>query len=191
MFALKQKLRTYSDVSEEELKYTFQFFQKQIVPKGTFILEAGQCVEKLYFLETGCFVFYALSNEQEQVVEIFTENDLFTDFYSYLKQVPSKSYLRAVETSLIYGIKKTDFEEVFKKIHSVERFGRKFLEEEYLKLWINTTHKNVLSNEERYLELLKRRPTLFQRLPQYLIASYLGLTPVGLSKIRKRLTDGR
>ena len=62
------------------------------------------------------------------------------------------------------------------------------MQEAFLKLFNRVERITVRSNEERYLRLLEKRPELFQRVPNYLIASYLGMTPVGLSKLRKRLS---
>jgi CRP-like cAMP-binding protein len=189
MLALKNKILTYSKVSNEEFEFAFQYYKQERLQKGDLLVEEGQVADTLYFMQKGCVVFYALIDGEEKVIEFFTENDIFGDYHSYLKEVPSKGLIRALENSIILSIKKSDFEKILEKSHAFERFGRKFLEERLLMVLINFQNNAVLSNEERYLRLIRKRPTLLQRVPQYLIASYLGLTAVGLSKIRKRLSE--
>lgn len=123
------------------------------------------------------------------VLEFFTEGDFFTDIYAYLQEVPSNSYVKASENAVIYYILKDDLQKSFDHSHKIERIGRLTMQETVLETFRRLAHFNNLSNEERYLRLLEKRPTLLQRVPQYLIASYLGLTPVGLSKIRRRLSQ--
>lgn len=176
-------------IPEKDIKYAYQYCDEIRVKKGELLNQEGEVVDSLYFMHKGCIVLYAKIDGAEKPIEFFTENDIFTDFYSYIREVPSRGYMRAVENCVIIGIKKTDFEHTLQKSHPLEHFGRKFLEDRLLNVLIDFQNNAVLSNEERYLRLISKRPYLFQRVPQYLIASYLGLTPVGLSKIRKRLSE--
>ena len=89
---------------------------------------------------------------------------------------------------MVFGIRKADAEKLFDASHQLERFGRLSMQEAFLKLITRVERMSMRSNEQRYLRLLEKRPELFQRVPNYLIASYLGMTPVGLSKLRKRLS---
>lgn len=189
MLALKNKVLTYSKIGAADLKYAAQFCKEVRVKKGQFLSEVGRVVDKLYFMQKGCVIICVKINGEEKVIEFFTENDIFTDFYSYLRRVPAQSYMRVLENSVMIGVKKEHFEQILRRSHDLEHFGRKFLEERLLEGLIGFQNSAVLSNEERYLRLARKRPGLFQRVPQYLIASYLGLTPVGLSKIRKRLSE--
>ncbi len=189
MLALKNKILSYSNVSNSEFEFAFQYYIKEKIKKGVLLSEEGKIVDRLYFMQKGCVVLYAMIDGEEKVIEFFTENDIFTDYYSYLTGKTAKGYMRATEDSIIISVQKNDFEEILKKSHALEHFGRKFLEERHLAVLINYSNNSVLSNEDRYLRLMRKRPTLFQRVPQYLIASYLGLTAVGLSKIRKRLSE--
>jgi CRP-like cAMP-binding protein len=189
MLALKNKILSYSKVSNEAFEFAFQFYKQERLKKGDLLIKEGDVADTLYFMQKGCVVFSTRVGEKEKVIEFFTENDLFGDYHSYLRECPSKGHIRALEDSVIIGVKKVDFEKILEKYHAMEHFGRKFLEDRLLMVLINFQNNAVLSNEERYLRLMRKRPTLFQRVPQYLIASYLGLTPVGLSKIRKRLSE--
>jgi len=187
MDKLKQKIRSFSSVSDSDLDYAMQFYKRQEISKGDYFVKAGQYVKEYYFLEKGCVYYYNLKDGQIKVMEFFTEGDFFTDLYSYLEGIPSNSYLVASEDTIVYTITKEEVQQAFDHSHDLERFGRLSMQRAFIKTFRRVVHLNHLSNEERYLRLLQKRPSLFQRVPQYLIASYLGLTPVGLSKIRKRL----
>ena len=191
MDLLKNTILSHTTVPEEELDEILTCFNLMKLAKGEYLLKAEQYVQQMFFLQKGCISFYTIHEGREQVVELFTEGTFFTDLYSYLREQPSKCFLKALEPSEILAASKEDFESGLRNSHAMEHFWRKSLEEEYLTQYVNSTNKNALSNEERYLRLLRKRPDLFQRVPQYLIASYLGLTPVGLSKIRKRLSQSQ
>lgn len=189
MEKLKQAIVKRTKISEEELEMAFSFYETITLPKGKFLLKAGQYADYLFFIEKGCVVFYTETEEKMSVIEIETEGMMFTDLYSYLQHEKSNCYMKAIENSQVIRISSQNLNALFDQSHSMERFVRKFLEEEYLRLIIRTTNMHTRSAEERYLRLLHKRPELFQRAPQYLIASYLGITPVGLSKIRRRLAQ--
>lgn len=155
--------------------------------KGDTLVKPGQYVKWFYFLEKGCVCYYTEDESSTKVMEFFTEGDFFTDLYAYIEEIPSATYLSATEDCTVYAILKEDVQKSFDRSHDLERFGRLSMQESFAEIFRRNNHLKNLSNQERYLRLLQKRPGLFQRVPQYLIASYLGLTPVGLSKIRKRL----
>ena len=188
MEQLRDKILSYTKVSDEELTHFFQFFKPLSFKKGDFIQKEGQYCRHFYFVKKGCLSVYTIYEGQERVVDFITEGNFFTDFYSYLRNSPSLCFIKALENTEVSIISKEDFDKVYDRSQAIERFNRKYVEEAFLKEIIKSTNKNALSNEERYLRLLRKRPSLSQRVPQYLIASYLGVTPVGLSKIRKRLS---
>ena len=185
---LRNKIGSYNKLSDAELDFALQFYEKIEVKKGDYLFKAGQPVNHFFYVEKGCFCFYLLKDGVEQVLEFYTENEVFTDLYAYLESKLSTSFLKATEDSILYRVTKENVERIFNHSHQLERFGRISMQENFLKSFRNAARIKNRSNEERYLRLLKKRPDLFQRVPQYLIASYLGITPVGLSKLRKRLT---
>lgn len=171
------------------MEFGLQFFKKNVFKKGTFLLEPGQYISDFYFIKKGCVSYYTIEEGTTHVMEFFTEGYFFTDLYAYLEETPSIAYLEALEDTTVYYISKTNQQNVFDYSHQLERFGRLSMQRTFVINFQRINQLRSLSNQERYLQLLKKRPTLFQRVPQYLIASYLGLTPVGLSKIRKRLSE--
>jgi len=184
---LKNKIRSYTKVSDADLDYSLQFYEELNFLKGDVLVRPGNYVKWFYFLQKGCICYYIQDESGTKVMEFFTEGEFFTDLYAYIEEIPSASYLSATEDCTVYAILKEDVQKSFDHSHDLERFGRLSMQVAFAEMCRRNNHLKNLSNQERYLRLLQKRPDLFQRVPQYLIASYLGLTPVGLSKIRKRL----
>jgi len=181
------KLGSYNHLTEDDLNYAVQFYKEKRITKGDFLLQAGQMVNHFYYLEHGCICYYLLKDGSEKVMEFFTDDDIFTDLYAYIEEIPANAFLRAEEDCRLFYVSKQDVLRSFDYSQRLERSGRLSMQDAFVKAFRRIAHLNNLTNEERYLRLLEKRPELFQRVPQYLIASYLGVTPVGLSKIRKRL----
>ncbi len=191
MEELKKTIRSFTDVSDSDMEFGLQFFKKKTYKKGTFLLKPDQYIDDFYFMKKGCVSYYTIDAGTTRVMEFFSEGYFFTDLYAYIQEIPSESYLEAIEDSTVYAISKADQLKVFDHSHQLERFGRLSMQRTFVINFQRINQLRNLSNQERYLQLLEKRPSLFQRVPQYLIASYLGLTPVGLSKIRKRLSEKR
>lgn len=185
---LKRKVLFYTKVDEEILKEELVKYQKITLEKGQLLVKPLQTVDQFYYLEKGCICYYKEEEGEIKVLEFYTEDVFFTDLPSYVNQKPSNCYLKAIESSTVFSVKKSVVEESFTNSHQLERFGRLSMQEAFMKLFSRVERMSIRSNEERYLRLLEKRPELFQRVPNYLIASYLGITPVGLSKLRKRLS---
>jgi len=186
---LINKINTYVKLSDDDIQFCTQFYKRKSLEKGDLIIKPDQYVKHWYFIDSGCVCFYMIKDGKEKVIEFFMEGDFFTDIYAYLQEAPSNSYVKATEDTVIYAASKTDVQKTFDYSHKIERIGRLSMQDTVVKTFRRLAHLNNLSNEERYLRLLEKKPSLFQRVPQYLIASYLGLTPVGLSKIRRRLSQ--
>lgn len=184
---LKNKILSYTKVDEEPLDYWLSFYEKIELKKGETLISAGQVVTHFYYLDSGCIYYYKMQDGETKVLEFYTDDVFFTDLPAYVKGAPSRYFLKATEDTTVYAIKKSDTEKSFDDSHQLERFGRLSMQEAFIKSYSRVERLNSRTNEERYVRLLEKRPGLLQRVPQYLIASYLGLTPVGLSKIRKRL----
>ncbi|MEL6917347.1 MAG: Crp/Fnr family transcriptional regulator [Bacteroidota bacterium] len=186
---LRNKIRSYTQVSDADLDYSLQFYKEIKFRKGDLLIKPDQYVKQFYFMQRGCVCYYTEDEMGIRVMEFFTKGEFFTDLYAYIEEIPSASYLSATEDCTVYAIAKEDVLRSFDHSHDLERFGRLSMQASFTEMFRRNNHLKNLSNQDRYLRLLQKRPDLFQRVPQYLIASYLGLTPVGLSKIRKRLAS--
>ena len=184
---LKNKILSYTPVNVADIDYIFQFYSKIHLRKGEKLIKPGDKVDYFYYLDVGCVNYYKMEKGEIKVLEFYTEDVFFTDLYAYVQNAPATCFLEATEDTTVYAIEKINVEKSFGKSHSLERFGRLSMQDAFVRTFTRIERLNNRTYEERYLRLLNKRPGLIQRVPQYLIASYLGLTPVGLSKIRKRL----
>jgi CRP-like cAMP-binding protein len=180
-------LRSSGMLNEAEIDTLSQMMTIKTFKKGTFLLKEGQIATHVYYNLKGCVREYYLKDGEEKTISFYTEGDGVSSTRSYVLQVPSKHYLECIEdTTLTVMTYKNDME--FKK-----RFPRLATicytkTEEQLGVYQDITAEYMVSTpEERYLKLVETRPDLLNRVPQYQLASYIGVTPESLSRIRNRL----
>ena len=157
--------------------------------KNDLVLQADTICKKARFICKGGCYMYRNADGKEEVSEFFFEGMLIGDYVSFIKQEPSEHDIRAMEDCEMEEISYEDLRHLYSTVPTMERVGRILSEQIYCSVLTRMSSYQNDSPEFRYQQLIEQRPALFQRVPQYLIASYLGVTPVGLSKIRKRLHD--
>lgn len=154
--------------------------------KGSILLKENNISNESFLVLHGCLRSYLIKNGEEKTIEFYTEGQPITP-KNYAKKIPSGHYLECVEDSIV-NVNTPEFEaEMFLKYPQFETVCRiigEVIITQQQELFIDYKMTNP---EERYMQLIDRRPDLIQRVPQYQIASYLGLTPQSLSRIRKRL----
>ena len=100
--------------SNSDIEAILACFDLKKIAKKDFFLKEGAYCRQVAFIEKGCFLYYQIIDGEEKVIEFFTENDIFTDYYSYLTGKMAKGYMRATEDSIIISVQKNDFEEILK-----------------------------------------------------------------------------
>ena len=160
-------------------------FRRREVQKNEFILRAGKICRHLYFLESG-LLRYFITKEEIEVTKFFTIAPYcFTSQVSFNHNAPSKEYIQSIEDSVIW---ETTFEENEKllELKSWSLFARKITQE--VQFFTEETLEELQSEtaENRYLKMLNNRGELLQRLPLKILASYLGIAPQSLSRIRSK-----
>ena len=157
------------------------------VKKGTLLLKEGQRSAEGYFVLKGCLrIFYNIDGE-EKTTAFYTEMQGITPSCVLDKQ-PSEYYISCTEDSII-TVSNPDMEaEIFQKFPKFETLCRILSEELLSKNQSSFDEFKTSSPEQRYLSVLKNRPNLLQRVPQHQLASYLGITPQSLSRMRSRLS---
>ena len=157
------------------------------VPAKTVLLKEGEISKRAYWIDKGCLRLWFNNEGKDITFQFFFENEGVSSIESFSKNLPSLFYLETIEPSILYYIKKTDFEilikenPVFKDIIFEATLERQiYYMEQFLSL-IKDKPK------ERYLKLLKEKPHIIKRIPQHYIASYLGITSVSLSRIRNKI----
>ena len=153
--------------------------------KGTLLLEEGKISNECYYIIKGCIRSFYIKDGEEKTTEFYTEEQAVTPSV-YGKRIPSEYYIECVEDTIAaVGTPKLE-EEMYQKFPQLESLNRALGEAIMAKYQDTFAEFKMASPEERYLNLLKTRPDLIQRAPQHQIASYLGIKPESLSRIRKR-----
>ena len=165
------------------------YFSSKDIAKKDFLLQEGSLCKYNYFILKGCFRLYIITeNGREQVIQFGLENWWITDYVSFSSGQPSKFYIQALERSEVLYYSKEKEEELFLRVPKIESYFRKNLERAYTASLIRIQYIFALSGEDRYSQFAKLYPGFIQRVPQYMLASFLGLTPEYLSEIRKKNT---
>jgi CRP/FNR family transcriptional regulator, anaerobic regulatory protein len=155
--------------------------------KKQLILEPDEICRANYFVSKGCMRLYFInSNAQEQIMQFGIENWWITDYWSWGTGQPSNYYLQAIEDAELISINKKTYEELLLEVPKVERYFRILLQKTHAATMRRLEYFRDQTDEERYHHFITLFPGFVQRIPQYMLASYLGFTPQFLSKIRGR-----
>ena len=174
-------------LSKEELKALEEGMVITDFKKDTFLLKEGQTSVDTYFIVKGCIRQYTLIDGEEKTTNLFTENQWVISMTSLAQNSPSTHNLICMEDTAVVAGNEQKARELFEKFPRFETLSRMVMETTYAE-----QHKLMMSHltetpEQRYLKLLNERSDLFQRIPQYHLASYIGVKPESLSRIRKRI----
>jgi CRP/FNR family transcriptional regulator, anaerobic regulatory protein len=175
-----------SNVEEDAFAKVLEIKQ---LKKKDFLLQEGQICDKIYFVNSGCMRLFYNVEAVENTVQFFFADSWYTDYASFLTGRPAIENMQALEPSEVVQFKKADLYKLYDQYPVFDRVGRVMAENAFLSL---SKLNQMLANEEpeqRYLNLLKQRPELVEKIPQHYIASYLGIQPESLSRIRKRITE--
>ena len=183
-------IKKYVDLNDEDEKQFISIIRKTRVRKRQFIVQPGYVCSHQTYVVTGAFRSYFVNDEgTEHTIQFAIDDWFISDFNSYITQTPAFLYIEALENSLIYQINYNDVEQLCANNQKFEHFFRVVAQKSFA-----FAQRRVLSNlnksaEERYLEFQSMYPEIIQRVPQYALASYLGMTPEFLSKIRKKIAS--
>ena len=180
-------LKRYGKISVSDIDFFFGLTQKRKLSKSEYILEAGKTCKHQYFISKGLTrTFYITRNGKEKITQFALENWWLTNWDSYKSDTPSKSYIQALENTTVLQIEKSELENAFIKIPSLERIFRKITENWLIAIQRRSEYYLNLDGKSRYEKFISELPDFSQRVPQYMIASYLEITPQHLSTIRAR-----
>jgi len=179
-------------ITPEEFDRCTQFFTPRKIAKRRFLLQAGGVCKHFAFVNSGLLREYSVDQKGEEHIIQFAIKDWWvSDLNSYLSGMPSMHNIDAMQDSEVLLLEKAARDKLLEAVPIMDRFFRILLEANYV-----ATHKRVnetlsASAEERYLTFVQKYPQIVEQVPQNLIASYLGITPQSLSRIRKRLSPKR
>lgn len=173
--------------SEEEIAALAKLLIVEEIKKDTVLVKQGEICSLCFFVLKGCLRQYIETDDVEKTIGFYTEQQAVNFFTSYTMQKSSDSFLSSVEDSVILIGNPEKDKEIYVNFPKLEIITRKMMEEDFGQHQDAFAHFITSSPEERYLHLQNTRPELLQRVPQYQLASYLGITPESLSRIRKRI----
>ncbi|MES2618934.1 MAG: cyclic nucleotide-binding domain-containing protein [Bacteroidota bacterium] len=178
----------YVTLTEEEKNAIVSLDIFHSVKKGTTLLKEGQKSKESYFVLKGCIRTYYILDSEEKTTAFYTEMEALTP-PCVVNKTPSEYYVSCLEDSILL-ISNSDMEvEINGKFPKFEIMCRMLSEELLAKERIDFDEFKTSSPEQRYLNLVQSRPDLIQRVPQHQLASYLGMKPQSLSRLRARIID--
>ncbi|MEZ4841646.1 MAG: Crp/Fnr family transcriptional regulator [Flavobacteriaceae bacterium] len=176
----------YVSLTDDEKNAILSLDIFRSVKKGTILLKEGQKSQDSYFVLKGCIRTYYVLDGEEKTTAFYTEMEALTP-PCVLSKTPSEYFISCVEDSII-TVSNSDMEaEMNSKFPKFETVCRILSEELLAKQQIDFDAFKTSSPEQRYLNLLQKRPDLIQRVPQHQLASYLGVKPESLSRLRSRI----
>ncbi|MFC3559741.1 Crp/Fnr family transcriptional regulator [Pedobacter jamesrossensis] len=177
---------TFTDVEWEMLT---QYLDFSTLDKKEYFAVEGKVCDYMAFIVQGALRYHHIKDGQEITGYFSFENEFASAYKSFIKRTPSTNYIQALEETKLILISHSNFQKMLNNpllALKIERFGR-LIAEYYICCYEDRVTSFIIqSAEERYTELEKTRRDIFQRVPQHFIANFLGITPVSLSRIRKR-----
>jgi CRP-like cAMP-binding protein len=187
-FNLISYLSSNIKIDESEIEKMVVNCEKISVKKGTFLIQKGDVCRHSFFVESGLLRQYSIDKKgKEHIIQFAPENWFMTDRESVYFKQPSQYFIQAQEISNILLIDENFINQLSKKYPSFIAFNNMLLHNHIRNLQKRINQLLSATAEERYLDFIKVYPNLLLRVPQTMIASYLGITPESLSRVRKEL----
>jgi CRP-like cAMP-binding protein len=167
------------------------FYHRIEVPAGTVLIKEGEIAKKAFLIEKGCLRACINNNGRDVTFQFFFENEAVSSSESFRKNIPSFFTIETLEPCVLHWIYKEDWEKIMDEISQLPQIRNQAINStferqyQYMRQLISFIND---SPEQRYLNLLREKPEIIQRVPLQYIATYLGITPVSLSRIRKRVS---
>lgn len=186
----KDYLKSVSGYSDEAFQLALPFMQIKEFKRGEHFVERGKTCKHFAFVTYGIMRAYNLYDGVESTTCLCNDNTFATSTVSFITQTPSNVAIQALEDVTLVLIKHEDLNFLYSKSTFWEKVGRVVAEREYIELQQRAWRNSPLPAKEKYLTLLKENPGVVNRVPLHYIASYIGVTPETLSRIRKKIATG-
>ena len=184
---LQEHISRLIKISEQEQSQILRYFTSHTFGKKQNLHEAGKICKSNYFVEKGCLrMFFINEKGVEQTVQFALENWWLSDYTSFTAQKPSDFYIQAVEKSQIISLDYQAQEKMLQDFPVMERYFRLIHQRVHAASQYRLKALFSQTREEIYREFVKQYPEFIQRIPQYLLASFLGFTPEYLSELRAK-----
>jgi CRP-like cAMP-binding protein len=186
---LIMSIQSFINLTPKEVDCINQLFRKKEIKKGDFFLAEGQICKQVGFIVKGLIRYYINHDGEEKTYAFGQESNFVCNYESFLSQMPSTKIIQALEDCEMLIISFDDLQIFYKSINEGERFGRLVIEKVFIETLQDLSSFYTDLPENRYEKFLKEHSDLPQRISQYHIASYLGVKPQSLSRIRKRISN--
>jgi CRP-like cAMP-binding protein len=174
-------------LTDADKKIIASLLKHRKIRKKQYLLQAGEVSHYENFVTKGLLRAYTVDDKGQEHIAMFAMEEWWiSDLYSFLTNTPATQFIDAMEDSEVLSIEKPDLEKLYTEIPKFERFFRILLQNAFV-----ANQQRVLASisqtaEEQYHAFIKKYPTLEQRIPQHQIASFLGITPETISRIRRQ-----
>ncbi|TYP98970.1 CRP-like cAMP-binding protein [Tenacibaculum adriaticum] len=186
--AIKDHIHKYITLSEKDLLLFTSKLTEVNIAKRKFLLQPDTHVKHEYFVIKGCLKAYYIDDKgSRHILQFAIENWWIGDFDAFYGDVPSKLYIEAIEDSMLLAINYKDLQQLFKEAPIFERYFRILVTNAFIaqrKRILSTLEKDA---KERYLEFCTTYPNIENRVPNYHIANYLGISAESISRIRRKM----
>ncbi|GAB3218310.1 Crp/Fnr family transcriptional regulator [Algoriphagus aestuariicola] len=180
-------IQKWVDLLPEEEEKILSAFEPVELEKKKLVLKPGEISKHIYFIVKGVLRSYFVDEKGvEHIYQIRLENGWIGDLESFFSQNPAKFYIETLEASLVLQISNGRLEQLYAEVPKLERYFRILFQKAYINALQRLNSTMWTTAEERYQDMVKENCDILQRVPQAYIASYLGITPESLSRIRKK-----
>ncbi|MFI5139112.1 MAG: Crp/Fnr family transcriptional regulator [Sphingobacteriales bacterium] len=184
---LKNNLAAHLTLTDEQWAFVLSHFKSKITKKNELLLEKGKVSQYLYFVVKGCLRIFLLSDDgQESTRFLIFEGGVGTAFPSFILRQPSAASIQSVEASQLLMISYQDYHTLLDVVPGWERMIRIGLEKDYIEAILRIESLISMDAKDRYAMLMKKNPKLIQRLPNKIVADYLGISQETLSRLKNR-----
>lgn len=183
-------IKVFSEITkltDQDIVLLQEIFKPKTLKKNEYFLMEGQKNDKAAFIRKGLMRYYVIKNDEESTLEFSQESEFVADFPSFANRGISTQYIQAVEECELLVTSYDGIQRVYNEISNGNLIGRLVMEHRFV-IMVNQLLSIYMHNhEQRYKHFIDNYSSIAQRIPQYLIASYIGIKPQSLSRIRNRL----
>jgi len=183
---LLQTIEKVVYISPDEKELIARLFREKKYNKGEYFLKEDEVCRQVGFIISGVMRYYINNDGEEKTYGFAKEFDFVCNNESFIPQKPSRQLIQALEDSQLLVISYTDLQTFYTTLKNGERYGRMVIEQVFVQTLQGLNSFYTDSPELRYEKFVRDYPDMLQRIPQYYIASFVGVKPQSLSRIRKR-----